>query len=67
MIATNILVVQCDGCGHKDIFTATPSSHAATTAYLSISQQELAREGWVEKNLGDGPEHFCPNCKEKLR
>lgn len=64
MIATNILVVECDGCGHKDIFNVDASDGVLDiVAYVAVSRPDLEREGWVEKNLGSGPQHFCPKCK----
>lgn len=69
MIATNILVLECDGCGHKDIFTAVPDG--SYNDGIRPKLEDLAREEWTEAMKYSSKlqkyvmHHFCKGCYGK--
>jgi hypothetical protein len=70
MIATNILVVRCDGCGHMDIFNAEHKSDGS----CQPKREDIDREEWaaVEKWCTDKAggyriHHYCKACYGKAK
>jgi hypothetical protein len=70
VIATNILVVKCDGCGHMDIFTV---EHKLEVGAVMPSTADIEREGWTAVDKWDNDTngyrvfHYCKDHGGKAK